>query len=1372
MKATIFLVLIAFLRRSALIVASEIHELSVSNDSALPSSLSSPCSSVLFSSSTFSTSAISLSTTVSTESSIPKTHTTNSTSESILANSHNNSKLISQNPDSSPHPSLPSQLQQEQNQDYHTISSTNKILDFSRTDTENSDSQNQESERENVSTHINASVYTAIQSKDEPAILENSFSSNISSLESSSDPDSQASSALQNLISSSSVSIIPSADSVSKSSHSIEAPDIEIASREDISSQKFSTVSSSTFFSEIKSSILSSNPPNYSSSSSFGQPNTGIEPTTKKTELSETKNTERHMGDIQQETARIESPESLIRHPNIKDRKGVGELDADSDPENDKAYFMSFEEWKKVKVDQNEIHNIKQKSSRSIDKNIDESQNFPQELSDHLNGPIGDDMELDISMFGVAPKDLEGKIYKDRFNYASFDCAATIIKTNSKAKKASAILNENKDSYLLNECSVPNKFVIIELCEDILVDEVAIANYEFFSSGFKKLRFSVSGKFPIPANGWKVLGEFNAKNSRDLQKFSIKNPFIWARYFRVEILSHYGTEYFCPISTIQVHGKTMMEKFKMEEEEQIGDLIDIESTDSKNIIEGGLVEGEDQHILQGHTEDIDKSNEVTGNIGILDTNNGVDKNVNHIKTNRKTGDAISVGYPTSKSQVEILNQIVSSRPESSNKFTPNSTELAKGTDPDHTDGSSDTIKNSDDAQKVKIDPSNLGKIARDNSKIESKNNETSEKESEAGKKKYQLELLDVKELNDACSVNITFMEISQFFKYRVNDLCIPDKEYYESENFTNAEITDKASTGNIVGGMNNSSQSNTQETNNNTSTVIGNTKNANSKIKSSRPNNNNYGDEPTTQESIYRNIIKRISMLETNATLSLLYIEEQSKILSKAFESLENRQKTKFDILVSALNSTFHDRIQKLLSINEDMSTEYRLQQIKLNHQTETRLYHLNSELVFQKKMVLFNSILIVCLLVYVIVSRDTYIETEITDGYYGNDYGADKYNDNRSLSGASNVGKHSRANSGDNSDASFVSSDYNPLSERYNGHKGGGLYSYDYNGNGDIESEFVDQHQYTGDIPSNPTSPEDYTYDDSSFTDHESAKAVRFAQRKTYSDNTQNSLDNREAVPTLGNLGGLSNSPVKTKVLRVSLGHKLFSPVSSLSQTKYYSRFFSPSKDSKKKIFNHGAPNENSVKVDIHQNDDRVTENHRSNSTEEIACDPPDRINSESDDSYQFQESISSNSKDKSKLKGSNSETETDLKPHNLGNSHLTAEGIIDDTETNGYTETKGSLKDDSPSIGRKDRTHIRTSNNSSKASLVRLRLDDLKSEIQTSSASLISKQDLNSGELNKEISNKIYSGSGDPVDFGISNVNVQFIEGNEGSADSDDEP
>ncbi|ODA80538.1 hypothetical protein RJ55_03497 [Drechmeria coniospora] len=123
-----------------------------------------------------------------------------------------------------------------------------------------------------------------------------------------------------------------------------------------------------------------------------------------------------------------------------------------------------------------------------------------------------------------------GKTCKERFSYSSFDAGATILKTAAGAKNARAILVENKDSYMLLECAAPTKYVIFELSDDILVDTIVIANFEFFSSMIRLFRVSVSDRYPVKTERWRELGTFEARNSRDIQPFLVDNPQIWAKY--------------------------------------------------------------------------------------------------------------------------------------------------------------------------------------------------------------------------------------------------------------------------------------------------------------------------------------------------------------------------------------------------------------------------------------------------------------------------------------------------------------------------------------------------------------------------------------------------------------------------------------------------------------------------------------------------------------------------------------------------------------------------------------------------------------------------------------------------------------------------
>jgi len=430
----------------------------------------------------------------------------------------------------------------------------------------------------------------------------------------------------------------------------------------------------------------------------------------------------------------------------------------------DDCHFMSFEEWKKQKIETN--------TSLS-----NTSRNNTEPLK-----PLANVSTTNATAFSVvAVTEQEGTVYKNKFNFASADCAATIVKTNSQAKGAPAILKENKDSYLLNECSVKNKFIVVELCQDILVSQVVLGNYEFFSSMYKDIRVSVSDRFPT--QNWRELGQFTAQNIRDIQTFNIDNPLIWARYLKLEILSHYGNEFYCPISVIRVHGKTMIDEFK--EDEEVSSL-----------------------------------------------------------QNQKDA----------------------------------------------------TIK-----------------------ELDSKDNE--------------LESL-INDTFNECSVVLPHLLLNEFlkdFNTTHNNHCLPSDDTNSSSLITST-----------------------------TATIT------------------------TTQESIYKNIIKRLTLLESNATLSLLYIEEQLKLLSIAFQNLEKRQTANFNNLLRSVNSTLLNQLSIFKESYHEMYLQYselfHLQDHKYKHfisESNVRIKNISSDLTFQKRLSFFNSVIIICLLVYVILTREVNVEVQ-----------------------------------------------------------------------------------------------------------------------------------------------------------------------------------------------------------------------------------------------------------------------------------------------------------------------------------------------------------------------------------------------------------
>ncbi|KAL1855860.1 hypothetical protein Daus18300_010934 [Diaporthe australafricana] len=258
--------------------------------------------------------------------------------------------------------------------------------------------------------------------------------------------------------------------------------------------------------------------------------------------------------------------------------------------------FMSFDEWKAMMLkksgqDLADLKDRKRREARDADPNVgggldgwgedgEISLDFDV-LSDKISEmtatassrsgtastdvPSAEVQDTTVYDDGVAhyrrPKDA-GKTCKERFSYSSFDGGATVLKTSPGAQNSKAILVENKDSYMLFICSQENKFVIVELSEDILVDTLVLANFEFFSSMIRSFRVSVSDKYPVKMEKWKDVGTFQARNSRDIQSFLVENPKIWAKYIRIEFLSHYGNEYYCPMSLLRVHGTRMLDSWK------------------------------------------------------------------------------------------------------------------------------------------------------------------------------------------------------------------------------------------------------------------------------------------------------------------------------------------------------------------------------------------------------------------------------------------------------------------------------------------------------------------------------------------------------------------------------------------------------------------------------------------------------------------------------------------------------------------------------------------------------------------------------------------------------------------------------------------
>ncbi|KAK8171529.1 UNC-like C-terminal-domain-containing protein, partial [Phyllosticta citrichinensis] len=599
------------------------------------------------------------------------------------------------------------------------------------------------------------------------------------------------------------------------------------------------------------------------------------------------------------------------------------EPEAEADSPLDTANFLSFEEWKKqnlAKAGQSP-DNIGQGRGAAGSQN---RKHRPVNLNSELDF-LGEDgeIELDFGGFGANKAGQEtdvssgleakavgadgtakevpangrarskdaGKTCKERFNYASFDCAATVLKTNPQCKSSSSLLVENKDSYMLNECAADNKFVIVELCDDILVDTIVLANFEFFSSMFRTFRVSVSDRYPVKLDRWKELGIFEARNSRDIQAFLVENPLIWARYLRIEFLSYYGNEFYCPVSLLRVHGTTMMEEFRHQEETARGD------DDTEEIMESEA--NPSPHTAQPSNTTSTEEGTQAGEKASSSTQ-ASDQTTSHGVPESK-GEGVAVtkdGQERQTTQTATANTSIAS---DTNSLPAANTSSFDGA------GASSTASNHTESGSASLP---IGPTSTSTGPIAS--------------------ATDANHASEGAAPS--------------------------PEGATNG--TDVAS-----------APSKTGQTSGETA-----------RHTATQPQN----AAPTTQESFFKSIHKRLQMLESNSTLSLQYIEDQSRILRDAFVKVERRQLGKTEKFLEHLNSTVMAELREFRQQYDQLwqSTVIELENRREQHQREmlaisARLTLLADELLFQKRMAVVQSTLILlCLgLVLFVRSGSNYLE-------------------------------------------------------------------------------------------------------------------------------------------------------------------------------------------------------------------------------------------------------------------------------------------------------------------------------------------------------------------------------------------------------------
>ena len=157
-----------------------------------------------------------------------------------------------------------------------------------------------------------------------------------------------------------------------------------------------------------------------------------------------------------------------------------------------KDEFVSFEEWKKIKEEEFPPEALDHPSRNGSE---------PQNASDPE--PVLQDEAEDVKGFG------------NRYNYASPDCSARIHSASPQTQHASSLLHKSRDRYMLTPCKANQHWVIIELCDEVRVEAIEIAVWEFFSGIVRDVTLSVDEDGE--AKTWKQVEHFVGRHVRGVQ---------------------------------------------------------------------------------------------------------------------------------------------------------------------------------------------------------------------------------------------------------------------------------------------------------------------------------------------------------------------------------------------------------------------------------------------------------------------------------------------------------------------------------------------------------------------------------------------------------------------------------------------------------------------------------------------------------------------------------------------------------------------------------------------------------------------------------------------------------------------------------------
>lgn len=626
--------------------------------------------------------------------------------------------------------------------------------------------------------------------------------------------------------------------------------------------------------------------------------------------------------------------------------------------------FMSFEDWKEMMLKRtgqdpqalkirkpNDPKEERQRYSQDesfgdedeISLNFNEYSNFEDNKeSTRVTGDSNDISDDESTNYEVGKPAIHrnkdaGKTCKERFSYASFDAGATIVKAGGGAKNSKAILVENKDSYMLMECATANKYVIIELTDDVQIDTIVLANFEFFSSMIRHFRVSVSDRYPVKLDKWLELGTFEARNSRDIQPFLVENPQIWAKFVRIEFLTHYGKEYYCPVSLLRIHGSRLLDSWRDSESGADDDLSYEDEAEAESTFE-------EPEALQDHRNNSTEESESIVYVEAMSPYRPLANPFMYYET-------ICSSTIDTVVQVEATHEVEEIRTEASS-------EIITSWNDERLPTTAATLNQNRSINSTAAEATTTAEATHVPTAVDTVVNATTEV---------------IEQLIHVTS-NLTFATATTS---QDNKSVSPSKNTTISNSVQGKNNTNTAtySSKNTTNPSTNS-QGSRSSTGSNTGVNKNSTAGTQSKTRGSTASGPTSAS-PTAQEGVFNAMAKRLQSVESSLSLSLKYIEEQSKHLQGAFQQAERQQSTKVSSFLELLNSTV---IAELRAAREQYDEIWQSTVLALDGQRDqserdilalsSRLNLLADEVVFQKRMAIVQAVLLLSCLCLVIFSR------------------------------------------------------------------------------------------------------------------------------------------------------------------------------------------------------------------------------------------------------------------------------------------------------------------------------------------------------------------------------------------------------------------